>query len=89
MNIYYIYTFNSWNLDCHPWVSWMFLQNNNHQVVKNMKSIENRKNADKKTIEILYDSLRVVVSVCVCVCVSVCRCVACSSVLMCVCMSLS
>ena len=34
-----------------PWVSWSFLQNNNHQAVKKMEWIENRKyekNTDKK-----------------------------------------
>ena len=33
----YIYMFISWNLDCVPWFSWSFLQNNNHQAVKKMK----------------------------------------------------
>ena len=37
MNIYDIYIFNSWNLDCNSWVSWSFLQNNNHQAVKKIK----------------------------------------------------
>ena len=38
-NILDIYIFNSRNLDCDPWVSWSFLQNNNHQAVKKMKKI--------------------------------------------------
>ena len=40
-----------------------FLQNNNQQTVKKIKWIENRKNTVKKTVGILYDFLRVVVSV--------------------------
>ena len=28
-----------WNLDCDLWVSWSFLQNNNHQAVNEMKNI--------------------------------------------------
>ena len=39
------------------------LRNNNQQAVKKMKLIENRKNTVKKTVGILYDSLRVFVSV--------------------------
>ena len=34
--IFKIYIFDSWNLDCDPWVSWSFLQNNNHQAIKKM-----------------------------------------------------
>ena len=49
--------------DCDPRVSWSFLQNNNHQAVKKMKWIKNRKNTVKKTVGILYDSLHVIVSV--------------------------
>ena len=49
------------------------------------------KKYSQKTVGILYDSLRVVVSVCVCVCVCVCAyaCVGYSCVLMCVCIGLS
>ena len=56
------------------WVSWSFLQNNNHQAVKKMKWIENRKNTVKKTVGILFNSLHMVVSVWVCagVCVFLC-----------------
>ena len=49
-----IYIFNSWNIDCDPRVSWSFLQNNNHQAVKKMKFIENRKNT-KNTDKNLWD----------------------------------
>ena len=52
-----------------PWVSWSFLQMNNHQTVKKMESIENQK-YDKmqiKTVRILF--------VCGCKCVGVCICV--------------
>ena len=36
--------FNSGNLHCNPWVSWsFFLHNSNHQAVKKLKCIENRK----------------------------------------------
>ena len=37
--IYQMYIFNSWNLDCDPWVSRSFLQNYNHQAVKKMEYI--------------------------------------------------
>ena len=51
-----------------------FLQNNNHRAVNKMKWIENRK-IQSKTVGILKESLRVIVSahvwMCVCVCVSV------------------
>ena len=32
-----IYIYNSRNLDCDPYVSWSFLQSNNHKAVKKMK----------------------------------------------------
>ena len=44
------YIFDSWNLDCDPWVSWSFLQNNNHQAFKKMKWIKNWKNTVKKPL---------------------------------------
>ena len=69
-----------------------FLQNNNHQAVKKMKWIENRKNTIKKTVGILFDSLCVVVSVWVCVglvCVCVRAYVGYNCVLMCICMGWS
>ena len=47
------------------------------------------KKYSKKTVGILYDSLRVVVSVWVCECVWVCAYADYSCVLMCVCISLS
>ena len=52
-----------------PWVSWCFLQNNNHQAVKKMEWIENQKrqNTDKKTVSVSF--------VCGCKSVSVCGCV--------------
>ena len=81
-----MYIFNSWNLNCDPWVSWSFLQNNNHQSVKKMKWIENRKNTVKKPLEfcmILYVWLCMGVWVCGHTCVGY------SCVLMCFCMGLS
>ena len=55
------------------WVSWKFLKNNNHQAVKKMEWIENRKyekiQTEKKTLGF---RLCVVVSVWVYVGVSVC-----------------
>ena len=32
-----MYIFNSRNLDRDPWVSWNFLQNNNHRAVNKIK----------------------------------------------------
>ena len=67
-----------------------FLQNNNHQAVKKMEWIENRKNTKKYsqiTVGIPYECLRVVVSVWMCVGVYACMCY--SYVLMCLFMTLS
>ena len=67
----------------------LFLQNNNHQAVKKIEWIENRKSKKntkkyrEKTVENLYESLRVVVRVwvyvggCVCGCVLLLRMDAC------------
>ena len=56
-----------------PWVSWSCLQNNNHQAVKKMEWIENRKirnNTDKKPLgfrSCVVVNVWVYVGVCVCV----------------------
>ena len=72
----YIYIFNSWNVDCEPvFHGVFFLQNNNHQAVKNMEWIENRKirtNTDKNRWDMGFRlcvvvSVWVYVDVCVCV----------------------
>ena len=47
-----------------PWVSWNFLQNNNHQAVKKMEWIENTKKYRQKTVGISF--------MCGCKSVSVC-----------------
>ena len=64
------------NLDCDSWVSWSFLQNN-HQAVKKMEWIENRKNTVKKPWDFVWIFMcrSKCVCVCVCVCVRVCVCV--------------
>ena len=52
-----------WNLVCDPWVSWSFLQNNNHQAVNKMKMKMN-----------IYIYIYIYTCVCVCgVCVCVCK----------------
>ena len=42
-----------WNLDCDPWVSLSFLQNNNHQAVKKNEMNRKSKKYSQKTVEIL------------------------------------
>ena len=69
--IYILNSFDSLNLDCDPWVSWSFLQNNNNQAVKKMKWIENRKNTVKIPLGFFNDSFRLVVNMWVLVSVCV------------------
>ena len=47
-----------------PWVSWSFLQNNNHQAVKKMEWIENWKYEKIQTYVVV--SVWVYVAVCIC-----------------------
>ena len=89
--ISYIYIFNSWNLDCDPWVSWTFLQNKNHQAVKKIKWIENRQNTVKKIGDFVGIFTRdcKCVSVWVYVWMGVYTCVGYRCVIMSVCVSVS
>ena len=70
-----------------------FFQNNNHQAVKKMKWIENRKNAVKNRCGFVWIFTCGCKCVCVCVyacvCMHVCACIGYSCVLMCICTSLS
>ena len=64
----------------------VFLQNNNHPADNKMKRIENRK-IQLKTVRIVLESFRVLVSVCPCVCVYVCLCGLYLPIIVCVCVS--
>ena len=69
-----IYISNSWNLDCNPLVSWSFFKTT---IIRQLRKWNESKieKIQSKTVVVLYDFLRVVVSVCVCVCVCVRVCV--------------
>ena len=65
----YIYIFNSWNIDCDPWVSWSFFAKQQSPGIyengmnRKLEIEKIRKITDKKTVENSYGSLRVVASV--------------------------
>ena len=65
----YIYIYNSWNLDCAPWVSWIFLQNNNHQAVGSTQPTKWFSDNHHCYNMYIYTMYVYVWCVCVCVCV--------------------